>query len=100
MIRIHCPYCGVLRSEQEFSYAGQAHIVRPPDPSAESDEDWRDYLYLRENTRGPHAERWRHSHGCGRYFNVIRDTVTDRVLATYRMGETAPELTSTGEGDD
>lgn len=99
MIRIHCPYCDALRPEQEFAYAGQAHIVRPADPSVESDENWRDFLYIRENTRGPHAERWRHAHGCGRFFNAIRDTVSDRVLATYAMGETPPDLSGRGGAD-
>ena len=87
MIQIHCPYCDVLLPEQEFVYAGEAHIARPEDPSAETDESWRDYLYIRSNTRGLHKERWRHVHGCGRFFNAIRDTVSDRVVDTYRMFE-------------
>jgi sarcosine oxidase subunit alpha len=33
---------------------------------------------------GPHAERWRHLRGCGRFFNALRDTTTDRIAATYR----------------
>jgi len=36
------------------------------------------------------AERWRHVHGCGRFFNALRDTVSDRILATYKPGESAP----------
>ena len=87
MIQIHCPYCDQLLPEQEFAYAGEAHIVRPENPGDLSDESWRDYLYLRTNARGLHRERWRHAHGCARFFNVLRDTVSDRVLMTYRMGE-------------
>ena len=66
MLLIDCPYCGP-RPELEFSYAGQAHIVRPADPSAVGADEWAAYLYLRANTRGVHAERWRHVHGCARY---------------------------------
>jgi len=94
MLLIHCPYCDETLPEAEFAYAGEAHITRP-DPSV-SDETWRDFLYIRTNVKGPHAERWRHAHGCGRYFNAVRDTVSDRVLVTYKAGEPRPQL-SEGE---
>jgi sarcosine oxidase subunit delta len=90
MLLIACPYCGP-RPELEFSYAGQAHIARPPDPSALDAEQWAAYLYLRANTRGVHAERWRHTHGCARFFNALRDTTTDRFVSTYRIGERPPD---------
>jgi sarcosine oxidase subunit delta len=41
---------------------------------------------LRTNSRGAHKERWVHSHGCRRWFNVERDTVTYRILRVYQMG--------------
>jgi sarcosine oxidase subunit delta len=91
MLLIPCPICG-LRPELEFRYGGEAHIARPHDPSATSDTEWADYLYLRSNPKGLHRERWRHVHGCGRFFNCVRDTVTDKILATYRTGEAAPML--------
>jgi sarcosine oxidase subunit delta len=91
MLLIHCPYCGE-RPEAEFAYGGEAHIARPADPSALTDGDWEQFLYMRSNPRGPHAERWRHLHGCARFFNAVRDTTTDRILATYKAGETRPEI--------
>ncbi len=91
MLLISCPYCGE-RPEVEFAYGGQAHLVRPRAPSELTDEQWADYLYRRDNTKGVHAERWRHTHGCGRFFNALRDTTTDRFLATYRIGEPRPTL--------
>ncbi|HUO19353.1 MAG TPA: sarcosine oxidase subunit delta [Steroidobacteraceae bacterium] len=91
MLLIECPYCGE-RPEPEFVYGGQAHIARPARPAATSAEEWTQFLYLRSNPRGIHAERWRHTHGCGRFFNALRDTATDRFLATYRVGERAPQL--------
>ena len=86
MLLIPCPWCGP-RAEIEFRHGGEAHIVRPTDPSSVSDAAWAAFLYDRTNPRGPHRERWRHSHGCGRFFNAIRDTVTDRILRTYKPGE-------------
>ncbi|WP_294312549.1 sarcosine oxidase subunit delta [uncultured Sphingomonas sp.] len=91
MLLITCPYCG-QRPELEFSYAGEAHIDRPVRPADLNDEDWTTYLYTRSNPKGPHAERWRHLHGCGRFFNAIRNTRSDVFLATYKVGEQAPEV--------
>lgn len=93
MLLIHCPYCEDSLPELEFTYAGEAHIARPADPSALSDEEWRDFLFIRTNTRGPHHERWRHI-GCGRFFNAVRDTVSDRFLTTYKAGDPRPVLTN------
>jgi sarcosine oxidase subunit delta len=90
MLLIVCPYCEEARPELEFAYAGEAHIARPANPSALTDEQWRDHLYVRTNPRGPHAERWRHQHGCGRFFNAVRDTVTDKFVTTYKAGEPRP----------
>ena len=39
MLLIRCPWCGP-REESEFSYGGEAHIVRPKDPYALDDADW------------------------------------------------------------
>jgi sarcosine oxidase subunit delta len=91
VLLIHCPYCGP-RPEIEFAYGGQAHVARPADPSQASPDAWAEFLYLRVNTRGVHAERWRHAHGCARFCNALRDTTTDRILATYEAGEPMPAL--------
>jgi sarcosine oxidase subunit delta len=89
MLLIPCPWCGA-RPENEFHNAGEAHIARPPDPATLDDAAWADFLYMRANRKGLHAERWRHLHGCGRFFNCRRDTVTDRIATTYKPGETPP----------
>ena len=93
MLLIHCPYCDDALPELEFAYAGEAHIARPSDPSKLSDEEWRDFLFIRSNPRGLHAERWRHINGCGRFFNALRDTVSDRFLTTYPAGQPRPDVT-------
>ena len=89
MLLIPCPWCG-SRPENEFRYGGQAHLTRPPDPSAVIDADWTDFLYVRANPKGRHSERWRHLHGCGRFFNCVRDTVSDRITASYKPAEAPP----------
>lgn len=89
MLVIPCPWCGP-RPEVEFRYGGEAHIARPEDPGAHDDARWAGHLYYRSNPRGVHAERWRHLHGCARFFNALRDTVSDRILATYPAGSPRP----------
>ena len=92
MLLIPCPYCEMERPELEFRNGGEAHIARPLDPSAVSDADWAEYLYFRSNPKGVMAERWRHVSGCGRFFNVLRDTVSDKFLAVYKAGEPRPPV--------
>lgn len=91
MLLIPCPYCGE-RPELEFSYGGEAHIARPVRPADLNDAEWTAYLYTRSNPKGAHAERWRHLHGCARFFNALRDTRSDTFLATYKVGEQPPEV--------
>ncbi len=90
MLLIPCPWCGP-RPEIEIRHAGQAHLTRPADPQVVSDSEWADFLYFRENPKGMHAERWRHIHGCGRFFNCVRDTVSDRIATTYKPGYSRSE---------
>jgi sarcosine oxidase subunit delta len=90
MLLIPCPYCGD-RPELEFTYGGEAQLARPANPEALTDEAWAEYLYHRKNPRGLHAERWRHTHGCGRFFNTWRHTVTDRFHGCWKPGENPPE---------
>ena len=49
------------------------------DPDALSDEQWGDYLFMRDNPKGDFAERWMHTAGCRRWFDVVRDTSTDEI---------------------
>src|SRR5687767_10569866 len=87
MMQIDCPFCG-RRDETEFAYGGEAHIARPALDA--TDAEWAGYLYFRENMKGVHAERWRHTRGCGQWFNALRNTATHRFLAFYRLSEPRP----------
>jgi sarcosine oxidase subunit delta len=82
------------RPEIEFRHAGEAHVARAVDPTQLDDQAWAGFLYFRSNPKGVHAERWRHVHGCGRFFNALRDTVSDRILVTYKAGAARPEPTA------
>ena len=91
MLLIDCPYCGP-RTESEYAYGGEAHIERPKNPAAVSEKEWADFVFLRDNTKGVVLERWCHSFGCRRWFNLARDTVTYESLAVYPMGAKPPKL--------
>ena len=90
MLLIPCPYCGP-RDDAEFTPGGEAHITRPANPQAASDQQWGEYLYYRNNVKGMQLERWFHAYGCRRWFNVARDSVSHTIAAAYPMGEPPPE---------
>ncbi len=96
MLLIDCPFCGA-HAEIEFRYAGEADLARPS--AAAGDGAWIEFLYFRRNPMGLHAERWRHTHGCGRFFNALRDTVSDRFVATYKPGEAPPAAAAAADHD-
>ena len=85
MLLITCPWCGP-RAQIEFTYGGDASIVRPADPDAVSAGEWLDHVYLRDNPRGPHDEWWQHSAGCRSWIRVRRDTWTHRMIGSGPPG--------------
>lgn len=87
MLIINCPHCGP-REESEFACGGEAHIARPLAENSLTDAQFADYLFLRDNPKGMFLERWRHTAGCRRWFNVARDTVTHEITEIYPMGKT------------
>ena len=72
MLLLECPYCGAKCEETELSPGGEAHIKRYGPGS--SDQDFEAYLFMRENPKGVHFERWRHVYGCGKWFHAARCT--------------------------
>ena len=88
---IPCPFCGP-RDQSEFRCGGQTAIVRPVPAPDVSDADWGYYLFVRDNPRGVHGERWLHQGGCATWFNILRDTVSHEILAVYAIDAPRPEL--------
>ena len=87
MMQIPCIHCG-LRDESEFTCGGTSHLVRPE--LDQSDRVWGEYLFFRDNPKGLHAERWRHTQGCGQWFNLVRHTVTHVIVSVYALDEPPP----------
>ena len=91
MFVITCPNCGE-RDLSEFAYGGEAHIFRPDWRDDMSDAEWAEFVFMRTNPKGVFAERWNHAAGCRRWFNMLRNTATDDILAVYGLGEEPPEV--------
>ena len=94
MIRIPCPFCGE-RDHTEFSYGSDATVTRPS-PEETDLQVWLDYVFFRDNPRGPHREYWHHVNGCRQWLIVDRDTLTHEISrvvlsrdAGYRSQEAA-----------
>lgn len=96
MLNIYCPYCEEQRGEEEFTYAGEAHIERPPEPDKISDEAWGRYLFHRNNIKGSHKEMWFHATGCRKFFNVVRHTVSYDIERVYKLSD---PVTGNEEGE-
>ncbi|WIV49583.1 sarcosine oxidase subunit delta [Marivivens sp. LCG002] len=88
MLTLQCPYCGVDAEETELQGGGEAHLKRFGPGS--NDDDFEGYLFLRENQKGIHFERWRHAYGCGKWFLAARHTNTLEVFGTYPAQSTEP----------
>ncbi len=81
MLLLTCPNCGLSVEETELAPGGEAHVKREGPES--SDPAFEEYLFLRDNAKGVHFERWRHAYGCGKWFLAARDTATLEVFGTY-----------------
>jgi sarcosine oxidase subunit delta len=93
MLLITCPVCGLKADETEFQAGGQAGIRRPMSHQAEavSDEALGDYLYVRDNPRGPARELWLCARGCGKWFEATRDTLTLEFRSFSRIAAPGPQ---------
>lgn len=79
---LSCPLNGP-RNISEFACLGEVKTA----PATDADTTvWADYTFLEFNTAGPVREWWIHI-ATNFIFIVDRDTVTDEVLATYRVDD-------------
>jgi methylglutamate dehydrogenase subunit B len=79
-MRIKCPYCGE-RDLAEFVYLGAADLARPDPAAPDAPRAFYEYVYLRDNQAGPHAELWYHAGGCRSWLRVVRDTRNHAILS-------------------
>ena len=71
-----------MRSQNEFSYGGDASVKRPELNKEISDEEWDNFVYNRKSLRGKHLEFWQHLSGCRQWIKVERDTATHEIFNT------------------
>jgi methylglutamate dehydrogenase subunit B len=83
MLSIPCPWCGA-RDQTEFTYGGDGSLQRPHADAPQ--QEWLDYVYLRDNPRGRHHELWHHTASCRRWILVERDTLTHEITAASAVG--------------
>ncbi|MDE1906872.1 MAG: sarcosine oxidase subunit delta [Rhodospirillales bacterium] len=77
-MRITCPHCGE-RGVEEFTYTQDAERTRPGEAATEA--EWAEYIYLRDNLKGPRKEYWYHGAGCHAWLVVERDVSNHDILA-------------------
>jgi len=76
---LRCPNCGP-RSVYEFMFGGELRQVPRLDASV---TDWQNYRFNRTNAAGVQTEWWFHRSGCRQWLQVVRNTVSNRVLEAY-----------------
>jgi sarcosine oxidase subunit delta len=88
-MRISCPFCGE-RDHSEFTYGGDATVAYPE--LAAPVADWIAAVYVRDNPKGSHRERWQHSDGCRLWLVVERDTVTHAIAGVSPVRAAIAEI--------
>lgn len=85
MIQLTCPHCGE-RNVSEFRYGGE-YNPRPKSPNEVDDQEWANFLFMRDNILGVQLEWWYHRAGCGSWFVAERHTKRNEVLRTFLFGD-------------
>jgi heterotetrameric sarcosine oxidase delta subunit len=73
---ITCPICG-KRDAYEFRYGNEERGGRP-DEEGITAETFSDYVFLKWHSGRPRQEWWYHRDGCGSWFTIRRDPMTNR----------------------
>ena len=82
---ITCPICG-KRDLYEFRFGGEDRGPRPNQEEL-TPEAWCAWVHMRDNVAGPQKEWWYHRDGCGLWFSVWRDTLTNLELSASEAKE-------------
>ncbi|NOD94767.1 sarcosine oxidase subunit delta [Ruegeria sp. HKCCD4884] len=81
------------RDASEFTYLGDASLIERPDWQSETAQDeFHDYVYLRDNPAGTHRELWFHEQGDRSWLVVTRNTLTHEILATELARDVARKM--------
>ena len=80
---ITCPLNGI-RNISEFSYGGEYHPM--PDHIYSSSREWAEHVFFHENDAGIVTEWWCHT-ASSFWFLAQRDTITDKIIRTFRADE-------------
>lgn len=80
-MKINHPLLGP-RDAHEFTYLGDASLIDRPDPRSDTaQQEFHDYVYLRDNPAGKHRELWFHAQGDRSWLVVTRNTLTHEITA-------------------
>jgi len=74
-LMLTCPICG-KRNGYEFQYGGEDKGPRPQGEDLSPDK-WCEYVHLNRCVAGIQKEWWCHKDGCGIWFKIERDTITN-----------------------
>lgn len=72
---ITCPICG-KRDGYEFRFGGEERGPRPVRDDL-AGREWCEVVHKRSNIGGVQEEWWYHRDGCGVWFTIRRDTLTN-----------------------
>ena len=72
MLEIKCPYCG-KRSQNEFTYGGDASIKRPALGKEITDKEWDDFVYFRKKENRQFFE----------YYNYIDEKIFSNLIFIF-----------------
>lgn len=97
---IPCPHCGP-RPANEFACRGDAdNAADRPQPGADEQTVWAQYVYDRRNPAGDHVEIWQHVGGCRAHLRVQRNTATHAIAAVFMLGQPVEDAGDAAAGDE
>jgi sarcosine oxidase, subunit delta len=82
-----CPFCGP-RDEIEFHYVGEPK-ARPEPAGSVSGDEWAEYLWFNDNSKGHAREVWLHL-TCMEMFTLTRDTALNAAVDHSAAAGPAP----------
>lgn len=78
------------RDAEEFVHLGDATLLNRPDWQADdADEQFHDYVYLRDNPAGIYRELWYHEQGDRSWLVVTRCTLTHDIKSVKMARDVA-----------